>query len=163
MLPRLSRKCPGRQVWFGGYNGEVHIPGRLPALRLLTILLLLYSAVWIALEGSLLRVSLLAGLLALVLLGRLWQRFAAGHTLRLAAWLALCGGSGLLWGAGSAVLALLLMAVKTGLHAHGPEFSVAEINWMVDQMPVWGGLGLVVGLGLGLLAAGWGAAERDTP
>jgi hypothetical protein len=62
--------------------------------------------------------------------------------------------SGLALGAGSGLLSLLFMAVKTGLHAHGPEFSQAEIAWVWNGMLLWTTVGLLVGLGLGLIWAG---------
>ena len=58
---------------------------------------------------------------------------------------------GALLGLGSALFTLLFMAVKTGLHAHGPEFTAEEVNWVVQQIPLWTVVGLLGGLGLGLL------------
>jgi hypothetical protein len=46
------------------------------------------------------------------------------------------------------------MAVKTGLHAHGPEFTPAEINWVLQQTPIWTAAGLLAGLGLGQIVKG---------
>ena len=47
---------------------------------------------------------------------------------------------------------LLLMAVKTGLHAHGPEYSAAQMAAVVGQWPFWVGAGVLAGMGLGMLA-----------
>ncbi len=58
---------------------------------------------------------------------------------------------GLLFGLGSVFLTLFFMAMKTGLHAHGPEFTSFEINWVLQQAPIWAAAGVVAGLGLGLL------------
>ena len=46
---------------------------------------------------------------------------------------------------------LLLMAVKTGLHAHGPEYSAAQLAAVVGQWPLWIGAGALAGAGVGLL------------
>jgi hypothetical protein len=54
-------------------------------------------------------------------------------------------------GLGCALLGLALMAIKTGLHGHGPEFTAAEIEWLVGQIPVWTAAGVPAGLGLGML------------
>jgi NhaP-type Na+/H+ or K+/H+ antiporter len=54
-------------------------------------------------------------------------------------------------GLGSALLILFLMALKTGLHAHGPEFSAIEVSWVLQQIPLWAAAGLAGGLGVGLL------------
>jgi hypothetical protein len=58
---------------------------------------------------------------------------------------------GLALGAGTVLTTLFLMAVKTGLHAHGPEFSAADINNVWQQLALWSLVGLLGGLGLGLL------------
>ena len=44
------------------------------------------------------------------------------------------------------------MAVKTGLHAHGPEYSAAQMAAVVGQWPFWVGAGVLAGMGLGMLA-----------
>ena len=61
-------------------------------------------------------------------------------------------------GLGFGLLTLLIMAVKTGLHGHGPEFSPAEISWVIDQIPLWSLVGLLAGLGVGIVAIGWGGS-----
>ena len=68
--------------------------------------------------------------------------------------MALSAAVGLAYGVGLALLTLLLMAIKTGLHAHGPEYGGREIVWVWNQLPLWAGVGVLVGLGIGLLAAG---------
>jgi len=59
-----------------------------------------------------------------------------------------------LLGVGSTLLSFLFIAVKTGLHAHGPEFTQAEIAWVWNAAPLWTAVWLLVGLGLGLIWAG---------
>jgi hypothetical protein len=132
------------------YNETMHMPERIPGLKLATLLVAVYAVVWIALEGNLSRVVLLALGMTLVLLGhgsrRLW-----GRRLSRRDWLFFSGLLGLALGAGSGVLALILMAVKTGLHAHGPEFTAAEIGWVVAQLPWWLAGGALAGVGAGLI------------
>lgn len=55
--------------------------------------------------------------------------------------------------AGTAVIpvTLLLMALKTGLHAHPePDFSAQQILSLLDRLPIWSAAGLLSGLAAGL-------------
>lgn len=135
------------------------IPARLPGLKGATILLALYAAAWITLEGDLLRVVALAIGVTFVALGHGVQRYVGGRRLSLRGWLALAAGVGLAAGAGSGVLTLLFMALKTGLHAHGPEFTTAEIAWVTSRLAGWAAGGVTAGLGIGLLLAGMKAGR----
>jgi hypothetical protein len=83
----------------------------------------------------------------------LLQRALGGRRLSLSAWLTAAAAAGLALGAGSVLLTLFLMALKTGLHAHGPEFTTAQIAWVWNQLPLWSLAGLLAGGGLGLLLA----------
>ncbi|HSM54623.1 MAG TPA: hypothetical protein VK879_00580 [Candidatus Sulfomarinibacteraceae bacterium] len=132
------------------------MPQRIPGLRFLTILVAAYAVVWIALEGMLWRVALLGTGTALVGAGVVAQRWLGGRTFALPAWLALSGALGTLVGFSSTVLTLLFMAMKTGLHAHGPEFSSQQIDWVFSQLPWWTTAGLLAGVGIGLVAAAAG-------
>lgn len=128
------------------------IPERIPGLHWLTIGVGVYAVVWIAFEGALWRVLLLAvGTTAVVLL-TLIQRFLGGRVLSGRWWLALTAVAGALFGGGTAVVGLLLMVLKTGLHSHGPEFTIREIIWLVAQIQPWLLVGALTGLGLGMLA-----------
>jgi hypothetical protein len=50
-----------------------------------------------------------------------------------------------------APLALVLMALKTGLHGHGtPDFSPAQLQAVLLRTPAWAGSGLLLGFGCGL-------------
>ena len=124
----------------------------LSTLRAATLLWSLYALVWTRLEASLLRDGLLAGWgLALLALWRMARAF--GEREVAAGWVAALGAAvGLAWGAALGPAVLLLMAVKTGLHAHGPEYSAAQIAAVVGQWPLWIGAGTLAGAGLGLLA-----------
>src|SRR5690606_31732638 len=113
-----------------------------------------YAVIWIALEGNLTRVALLAVGLTLVALGHVLKRFLSGRSMPLLPGLAVTAALGALTGFTSAMLTLLLMAVKTGLHAHGPEFAPEQINWVLAQLPWWTTAGLLAGVGVGLVAAG---------
>jgi hypothetical protein len=129
----------------------VSIPPRLPGLKLATILLAIYFVLWIPLEGNLPQAVLMAVWVALVSAAHLIQRRLGGRTLGRGRWFFLAAVSGLYLGLASAIVTLLVMAVKTGLHAHGPEFTHTQINWVLAQLPYWTAAGLLAGLGLGLL------------
>lgn len=132
----------------------MNVPKKIPGLRWLTAVTGLYAVIWIGLEGSLWRATLLAVGLTAVSLLYLLQKYLGGKTLSPGGWLSVTAVMGLLFGSGSSLLTLILTAVKTGLHAHGPEFSPAEISWVLQQMPLWTAVGLLVGLGLGMIGLG---------
>ncbi|MFK7805118.1 MAG: hypothetical protein AB8G95_26025 [Anaerolineae bacterium] len=114
---------------------------------------------WIAFEGIL---TLVVGVgLTLTLLwvavgaSRVWPaiqfRFPSltGLRGRLLAWSAVGGLVGLT----SPLMILSLMIFKTGIHAHGPEFNPAEIEWVLSQFFRWSVLGMAIGFGVGLLVS----------
>lgn len=127
------------------------IPSNIPGLRLASALLVVYSAVWISLEGDLVQVIVLGMGVTAVSLLHLLQRYLGGRRLSLGRWLLATAAAGLLLGIGSVLLSLFFMALKTGLHAHGPEFSAADIRWLWDQLPLWAAVGTLVGSGVGLV------------
>ena len=122
-----------------------------PYLRTATLLWGVYALVWLSLEGNVVADGLLAGwglaLLALWAAARRWggRSVSAGHVAALGA------AAGLAWGAALGPAVLLLIAVKTGLHAHGPEYSAAQLAAVVGQWPLWIGAGALAGAGVGLL------------
>jgi hypothetical protein len=120
-------------------------------MKWFTILWGLYMVVWAALEGGLRTTVFAAIWTAILIIGYLFNRFLAGRTLSTGSWLLVSAVLGALIGMGSGLLTLVLMAIKTGLHAHGPEYSAAELNWALQQLPLWTLAGLLAGLGLGLL------------
>lgn len=138
----------------------MQIPARLPGLKAFTVLLAIYAAIWISLEGHLWQVVALAVGVTIIALGHSVQRYLGGRRLSLRGWLALAAALGLAAGVGSGALTLFFMALKTGLHAHGPEFAPAEINWVTSRMAGWAAGGLFAGLGLGLLLTGLGRGRR---
>ena len=133
----------------------MQIPSRFPGLRLFSILVAIYAAVWISLEGAMQQVILLAIAFMLVITGYLVQRYLGGKQLSAMRWLLYSAGLGLIIGLGTAFLTLIFVTVKTGLHGHGPEFTQAEIEWVIGQIPLWTLTGLIAGLGLGLLMTGF--------
>jgi hypothetical protein len=54
---------------------------------------------------------------------------------------------GLLAGAAVTLVALALMAVKTGVHGHGiSDYSAAQVSLVLRLTPLWMGVGLIAGL-----------------
>ncbi len=128
------------------------VPIRIPGLRGATLLLGVLLLAWVAPEGRLWLETGLGALTTAVLLAHLFQHFLGGRVLSVGAWVGVTAVFGLLFGLGSALFTLFLMAAKTGLHGHGPEFTPAEINWAWNQIPLWSLAGLLGGLGLGMIA-----------
>lgn len=113
----------------------------------------IFTAVWMVTEGDLLRDVLLAASLLLVGLMAIARRWSGLRALPPSRTVALGAAAGLAYGMGLVLLTLFLMAVKTGLHAHGPEYTAHELFWVWRQLPLWAVAGGLVGLGVGLLAA----------
>jgi hypothetical protein len=95
----------------------------------------------------------MAFLICSLALGIIIQRFLAARTLSARNWILALASIGALFGASVALLTLIFMAVKTGLHSHGPEFTQDQVSWVLRQIPLWGVVGLIGGLGLGLVTA----------
>jgi hypothetical protein len=132
----------------------MRIPEKIAGLRPLTILLAVYFVVWIVLEGDLTQTVVLGVGSSVVAAANLWQRWGRGRELSRGFWLLLMTGTGLVLGAAAVFVTLFFMAVKTGLHAHGPEFTPAEIRWVVDQLPLWAITATLTTLGLASLILG---------
>ena len=137
----------------------MRIPTKVPGLRWLTVLTAVYGVLWIGFEGDVRRVLLLGTAVSLILVGHLLQRFLGGRSLQLLQWLLASGISGLLAGGGSSLLTLIFMAVKTGLHGHGPEFRPSEIEWVFGNLSLWSMAGLIAGVGIGVVI--WGLGKSD--
>lgn len=129
----------------------MRIPTKILGLNVATAVTILYAFLWMSLEGRLWRVVVLSVLTTAVALAHLVQKRWGGQTLSRGQWVGTTAVGGLLLGTGSSLLTLLLMAIKTGLHAHGPEFSPHEINWIIQQIPLWATSGLLAGIGMGLI------------
>ncbi|MEZ4511264.1 MAG: hypothetical protein R3C62_05270 [Chloroflexota bacterium] len=129
----------------------IRVGKQLWSLRGLTAVYFLYTLIWIPLEGNLRRAVGMGVATTAVLLAHGWRRYGAGRGVSWGWWLAKTAVFGLLFGVGSSLLTLLAMAVKTGFHAHGPEFTPAEIVWVLNQLPLWAAAGLLAGLGGGLV------------
>ena len=128
-------------------------PAKIPGLRWITAVYALYAFIWISLEGSLAGVLLMGVSTTAVLLLYLGQQFLGEYTFSVKQWLGITAVIGLLFGLGSGILTLLFMIIKTGLHAHGPEFTPPEVNWVMQQILWWAIVGLLAGLGLGMVTS----------
>lgn len=127
------------------------IPPSIPYFKLAAAIFGIYAAAWMILEGELRRdIALAVAGLALGAAAFIVRRWG-GRTLPPAKGVALFAAVGLLSGVGVVLLTIFLMALKTGLHAHGPEYTPADIMWVWSQLPVWSGAGGLIGLGAGLL------------
>ena len=139
----------------------MNVPAKIPGWRWLAAVVGLYGLIWIALEGALWQLILLAAGLSLLSVLYLLRRFLGGRYLSTRRWLLLCAALGGAAGPGCALLALALMVVKTGLHGHGPEFTLAEIQWLVGQIPLWAIAGSLAGLGLAMLGMAFQRPQRS--
>ena len=136
-------------------------PQKIPGFKLLLMVWGIYTAVWISWEGALIRVAIMGTATMILLLGYGWQQWLGGKMVGRAVGLGVTAVSGSLLGAGSNLLTFVFMAVKTGLHAHGPEFTRAEIAWVWGMLPLWTAVGLLMGLGAGLIWAGMGTETEE--
>ncbi|MGW8144638.1 MAG: hypothetical protein ACWGN2_09605 [Anaerolineales bacterium] len=65
---------------------------------------------------------------------------------------------GIAAGLAIAPLAILLMALKSGIHGHGtPEFSIPQMQAVLSRTPYFALSGLLIGLGTGL----WRSVRED--
>jgi len=90
----------------------------------------------------------------LLAIGYLTIHFLGGRTLSPRRFVLMAVAVGLAAGIALPFVTIFLMALKTGIHAHGPEYTAREIAWVWQQLPLWGAVGGLVGLGLGLVATG---------
>ena len=132
----------------------MHIPEKIPHLWPATLLVGLYTAVWSTLEGRLAYDLLLAVPALALLMAWLIAERLGGRTLPRGQGVALAVVAGAAYGVGVVLLTLLLMILKTGLHAHGAEYTAAQIAWVWQQAPLWSAAGALAGLGVGLLVSG---------
>ncbi len=130
------------------------IPPTIPYFKPMLGLALAYGFLWMALEGGLGQDLVLAAAVVLLAIGYLTIRFLGGRTLSPRRFVLVAAAAGLAGGVALPLVTIFLMALKTGIHAHGPEYTAREIAWVWQQLPLWGTVGGLVGLGLGLVAAG---------
>jgi hypothetical protein len=124
-------------------------PGLGRQLRLLAILLGVILFVWFSFEDhNVTWVILFAS--ALCMLGAAWLLAHSPWPAKGKGWLAY-PLAGLLGGTATTPIALLLMAIKTGLHGHSvPDYTSAQLTAVLISFPVWIGAGAVIGFGTGL-------------
>lgn len=143
----------------------MRIPATIPHIKAVFVVVGVLAVGWMALEGDLAREILMAAIIWLPGLAYGITRLAQGtefggrrgrrRGLRsVGRWLLLTAVVGALAGAGLALLTLFLMALKTGLHAHGPEYTAGEIAWVWAQLPLWAAVGGLAGLGVGAVVVG---------
>lgn len=133
----------------------MQIPERIPGLKWLKIGLAGYFVVWVALEGDLAQTVGLGVLSCVVAAAHLIERWGRGRIISRRIWLMSLAGVGSLIGVCSGLATLAFMAVKTGLHAHGPEFTSAEIARIWQMIPLWAIVGATVGLALASIFIGF--------
>ena len=138
----------------------VEIPVRIPLLKPFTMLLGLAFFIWLALEGDLRYVLTLGSMAVAVGWGQALQRLLGGRQLRLWRFLALMVASGAVAGLVTNLVVLILMAVKTGVHGHGPEFNQTEIDWVIAQLAPWLLIATLIGLGIGLIVGSTTVSHR---
>ncbi len=110
-------------------------------LRLGGILLGVVALLWLSFEGRDERQAILLAAL-LSTLGAIATGLRFGGRLR-GYWLVILGA---VFGFLVPLLAVLLMVIKTGLHGHGvPDFTLAQITTVLRLIPVWSGVGILVG------------------
>ena len=118
-------------------------------LRFCGLLLGILVLVWLPFEErSVLGVLLIAGLLCTW--GGIWLLFRAGSYRKygVVRYMQIGGLAGFLL----VPVAILLMAIKTGIHGHGtPDFSVEQMQAVLSRIPYFMFGGVLVGAGIGLL------------
>ncbi len=132
----------------------IRIPEKFPRLKGITILLGIFAVTWISLEGRLPQIVLMGVGVTAVSMLHLMQNKLGGREIKVGSWVGLTAVFGTLAGLISVGITLIFMAVKTGLHGHGPEFTLAEIEWIIQQLPLWGTIGLLCGSAIGFISAG---------
>lgn len=124
-------------------------PGAGRPFRLLAILLGIILFVWLSFEGqNVTWVILFANAICMLCAAGILARYP--RLTQNKGWL-VYPVAGLLSGTATTPIALLLMAIKTGLHGHsGPDYTSDQIIAVLISFPVWVGAGAVIGLGAGL-------------
>ena len=134
-------------------------PKKIPYQQTITLIWGLFGLIWISLEGHILVVTSMSLRTTAVLLLYVLQSQSQRIFSNLWQWLTATTLIGTAFGITAVGLTLILMAVKTGLHNHGPEFTLQEIQWTIQQFPLWALIGAFLGAGLGLISAGTRSIE----
>lgn len=129
----------------------IQIPDHFPFFKWFFILMALYTAVWMGLEGDVGRVLLMGGGWTAALLLHFIQTYAGGRLVRRWVFVLETAVFGTLFALSTVALTLVFMVLKTGIHAHGAEFSPQEINVLIQKLPIALLAGLLAGAGLGLM------------
>jgi hypothetical protein len=124
-------------------------PGATRQMRLLAIFLGIILLAWVSLEDQSVTWALLFASAICILAVVEWlassRRLSTGY-----GWLAY-PLAGLVGGAATAPTALLLMAIKTGVHGHVvPDYTPAQMGAVLTSFPIWVGAGTLIGLGAGI-------------
>jgi hypothetical protein len=118
-------------------------------LRLAGFLIGVVVLAWLAIEeNSEPGVLLISGLICTW--GAVWLLYKTETVGRhmIFRYILVAGGAGLLL----APLAILLMAIKTGIHGHGsPDYTVDQMQNVFSRIPYFGLGGVLLGTGVGLL------------
>lgn len=111
--------------------------------------------IWLAYEDrSLSTVMAIAAMVCLAFALTWVSRWRGGKQTERRRWLLESMGIGLLTGALTAPAAIVLILIKTSLHAHGtPDFTAGDIAGVAQRLPVWALAGVLIGEALGLLGA----------
>lgn len=116
------------------------------------IVYLVYFLVWTQFEGNITAVSILGGGAAFLIGWTVWRRMRstslARTRLRATIILALVG---MICGVLTPLLILVGMALKMGLHNHGPEYSLAAVAGVVNAFMLTMAAGTLFGAGMGAL------------
>jgi hypothetical protein len=114
-------------------------------LRLAFILLGIFTLLWLPVEeNSLVLVFLISGTACSLGLLVFLERQPSAKGMKKSLWVPLAG---LLAGAAVTLVALALMAVKTGVHGHGiSDYSAEQVIFALRLTPLWMGVGLIAGV-----------------
>ncbi|MBE2219985.1 MAG: hypothetical protein IAF02_00505 [Anaerolineae bacterium] len=128
-------------------------PAKFPGLKWITAVYALYGFFWISLEGTLVGVTVMGVSTTAVVFAYLVPHLLGDRLFSAKGWLGITAVLGIIFGLNSGILTLFFMVVKTGLHAHGPEFTPPEVAWILQQTLWWTVVGLLAGLGLGMVTS----------
>lgn len=122
----------------------------------------LYFLVWTQLEGNFRNVILLGVAGAFLAGWTIWRRWIAQRIATQTQFAIALSALGLAIGLAIPLMILLGMAIKQGLHGHGPEYTTAQVA-AITQSLLWAGLvGLLFGVAAGLLLPFSADTSRDS-